>query len=532
MKLFSRFNDSDFEPAFIEYAKSFRSYLISEFDVEETNLLDMIYSESVKESMDIESFLDSQDENLNRTMLYALLHEFDIEVGLGTRGSGERVLCRLFAGENDYIYKDHENISDVINEAGLSGLMHSLAVRNSVIKHEMTCLNYSDVQSYEPFLSDRYGWSDNALIYLNASARNTIFFKKEFDVNVINDDGLYIPEELAALSSPDFYRLSESVQESYLSKALDRLDEIECDAQEESENPDPIDLIKLAAEWPAEYGRACLIKGMHAGDVVPMVSQLSSTLLKRAGFPQSYRDRISDIIVKRMLFSFPEEFKAFFPELPPLEDCMSKNVFVEPGSKLINDLLSKTVKLDLSWNSGIMGYSHKIVSIARENGYKVEDVLPHIKMSDNPSTLNMSCLIKNMDEIGKPAVVYIISKWLDALAAQDKTLSTPTLSATTSSISTLEDKVLFEKFNERLLLLAIKHMDSNYATEKVTQGAYFLFKDDDHKKAFIHEVVNSEHGVTPAIIELGRFSQKDFAEYWGLLSSRSKRSFIGNDLSL
>lgn len=532
MKLFGRFNDSDFEPAFIEYAKSFRSYLVEEFDVEETNLLDMIYSDGVKAIPDIESFLSSQDENLNRTMLYALLHEFDIEVGLGTRGSGEHILYRMFAGENDYIYKDYENISDVINGAGISGLMHSLAVRSSDIKHEMTCLNYSDIHRSEPFLSNRFGWSDNALTYLNASARNTVILNKEFDVDDINDDGLYIPDELAALSSPDFYRLSESAQESYLSKALDRLDEIECDAQEESENPDPIDLIKLATEWPAEYGRACLLRGMHAGDVVPRVAQLSSNLLKRAGFPQSYRDRISDIIVKRMLFSFPEAFKAFYPELPPLEDCMSKNVFMDTGSKTINDLLSKTVKLDLSWNTGLMGYSHKIISISRENGYKVEDVLPYIEAGTNLSTLNINCLIDNVSDIGRPALIYIMSKWLDSLSSLDKTISIPLLGAATSSIYSLDDKEIFVKFNNRLLSLAMKHVDSKYASGKVAKDALFLFKDDHHKKEFIQEMVNSEHEITAFIIELGQFTQKDFSAHWGRLSPSAKRSFIGSDLNL
>jgi hypothetical protein len=531
MKLFGRFNDSDFEPDFIEYAKSFRSYLISEFDVEETNLLDMIYSDNVKDNHDIESFIESQDENLNRTMLYVLLHEYDIEVGLKSRVSAHHDIYRMFAGEQKYIYKDHENISDFIYECGLSGVVHGFAVKNLDIKFEMTRIMYSDIQAEEQRMHEGFGWEFNAIAYLSSCARG-ILLGNEFSPDCINHDGIEIPEELINISSPGFYERSALDQEKLLRVAISRLKETDLENDEGYQDSYSIDITEIATKWPTEYGIACLILGLPACEIVSRVSKLSTVLLKIAGWTESNSELISDILIKRMLFSFPAEFKVVFPDLPPIEDCITKDIISDPGSERINDLLLKVLKLDFSWHAGLMGYGHKLITLANEIGYKTDDILPLIEVSENISILTLDSLVGNIDIAGKTAVVHVISRWLDALNHSNKTIGVLSLRESTALIAGLDDKRIFGQFNEQILRTINKQMNSKYATEKVVNGSYFLFKDEDHKKEFVNEIVSSGYVVTPSIIELGRFSQKDFSAHWGSLSRISRRSFIGKDLDL
>ncbi len=526
MNIFNRINNESLDASFIEYAESFRNYLCREFGAEKSDFLSMIYSDKVSGS-NISEFLEANNVNFNRTMMYLLLREYDIEVGIQEDPSRTHIIHRLFSSDMDHLYLNYENLSDFISVNGLAGLLGSFCIKDHGVKKELARLLYEDIKDYENFLGEDQLWSDGVLTYLSVAARHLIF-NDEHQVRELNADSVYIPPSLELLSVNNFYQADQSTQERLIAAAFSDLNEIDKRASYAESN---VGGLKLAIEWPSEYGRACLIAGDPVHDVIPRVAQLSGILLKRNGIPDEEVGCIVEILLKRMLFSFPDDFRNAFAIQPDIEHCLAANVIKNNDSDEINKILLGALKADFGESFFSMGSAHKFIALIKDNGYELDAAIPLLEMNNSGfATRALQSIIDDRAEIGENHVIKIVSKWLTDLKEADLLLNNRLAGATHGKIAILNDASLFSLYNECLLKSAIKSESLQLSNNNFS--ASFLFSGKESLEDFVSMLADSRELLTPYVIKLGKFTRHDFAPHWKKLSSEIKRSFAENDLGM
>lgn len=527
VNIFKFIEDSSFENGFIKYAGLFKSFLHDECGVEYSDMLKMILNDKVK-NHSVVKFMMSNSVRHNRTLFYSLLHENYLAPAMSGIKNGSGRLYDLFPDSEEYFHKEFEDIYDTLANNGISSIFNSFSTIDVQLDKKLTAFAYNDLRNREALWREDESWAYMLHDYLTASARHFLFddgCESIKDINFYNEE---IIPEVEKLTRLDFFRIEKGAQSIILGEALKAVSEIDLDYDGD---PGTVDLVKLAIEWPAEFGRARLIRGESVAEVVSMVSQLADTLLELSHMSTECRATVIATTIKRMLFNFPAEFAEFFPERPPVKDCIAKISSSSFLSEQAASALTRAQKLNPGWDSSQFGFSHKIIRFIRENGYNTNEAAFEINIGIDTYPNAIHDLFKQAEEIGKSLVAELTAGWMCKFDNDDKSLSLHAMTEFYPLVMSVDNDNLYEEFNR----LFIKSMSVDCASPVVDMARgriSLIFKYPDSRERLIEKIVNENVLLTTTMIKLCKFKQRDFAPYWAKLSSESKRTFISNDLAL
>lgn len=528
MDFFENASNSDLHSDFLAYLHRFRMFLCESLNSESASIFSIMMNHG-ETNYSIDDFISGADQKMNRAMMYLLIRDYDIELGLHGKNSTAGAIYDHFEDRDDTFHR-YDEVESFIREHGIAGLCNSFPVHSESLRKELGEYMYEDVRHDEYVGEDSYYKGESVVDFLRLKAR------------------------LLCLS-PERPYFCESFQEFKSTPIIDKLTDVDFfDADKEiieatidefhiSLSDDPFNysedavgniMGRLCFTWTIEVIRSKIISGGNPVDLIPKLKNIIEIMIKKSDIESEQIDKVTEDLLMLSLAPFPSDYKKVFGNnVMNLEDITQRKNNYSVSSSLPG--------IGFSRISGDMGLSSNSPSILAEyKSYPMESIASAVGKSEIDCNSIGDIINKYKDNGEDPSLgALILDEWIlnmskkgvatginsgHAMSLMRKTLET--MSQVRDYVDTLSDKKTKDLFNDSLLDI----ISNEYSPKK--HGVTFIFNSNDHRVEFIRKHSLHKKEINEEILQAGGFEQPDFKEFWDTMSTGSKKTIIAQELGL
>lgn len=567
MNFFIRANNSALDADFIAYLQSFKDILIKDYEAEENNLLDMIYTGSVEDA-DLFEFFESNSNYYSTALQYMLLRDYNIECGLGSPSSNPSLIYKLF----DQVAEEFRNNdcgADLMSQFGAAGLFNSFPINDEEIKKDLCSLIYEEIGGSEYFYDDEELTTDFMSEYLCICARLTMVNPRNRE-SIGHPASMASPDWISNLSDPLFLERSLDEKQSIFNDFFEGMINLKAEEDEESsqENDDePMsdeeilddvvsDVKEILRYWPIEIMRSSIILGNSVESTIEQGREIIGVILDKIGYSHELKQEKIEEMIKMALLPFPSSFIEAFGNNPPSFQAVFNS------HKGIEDGFGNWSNSGLGFEnvSGFYGLSSGTVKVLNQYNNYGEDAINYIIEKSSMPSIAINDICSRSQALNDKQAEKIVSRWIaemdEKFSRFDKPGSHPNhdfiLEAGTSSAlikashykGSLYEFMLNSIAETRESIISLGSSELNklintYILKALTvdgikarDGLIFIFENDEDKNDFIRSNLTDPSKINKNVVAAGAFSQKELSEQWSGMVPSVKKSITMSEFGI
>lgn len=523
---FTNVKNNELDPYFLDYLDRLRSFLAEKTLEPVGSILEMVINSDISH-IEMSLFLDYNDNNLNRALLYLLVRDQSIKADNVNSSYFSNFLdddnhIKSLFSESSQIYFDCDEVETLLNENGIAAIAYSLPVKNDKLRTELARMVYEDAIDYEPEQTRAFFFNEDLTPYLCSSVRAlSIVNGKAFAGKCYGESD--IPVEVVSMAHCDFFFLDKIDQKKIIDNGFSVMDQFMSQFYKNGERGV---VEALAVQWPSEFIRSRIVGENFRHEDIDSARGVIEILLERLMSNKSEIKKATDAILKSALIPFKAQFNAIFDDdIPPIGAIISHTEnLIETGDGNTARLWSGFSFGPAASSFGLAQSTVKMLS--RYDEYK-DDIVDYCASTSFMTHHAIASLIKShsLDPLGIEN--KIVNKWLEN-KAEKPIPSFYHLDQIYQRVKDCNNTQIVDNYNNALLSVFLK--GSGVGEDDVL--VKFIFESDHHKKIFIEysKIYNME--MSRELILSGDFSYSDFKPYWKDMGNKSKRFFLSSEMSL
>lgn len=521
---FATISNDKFSKEALDYIAEFDKYLRINQKLSGINIIDMIYSVE-KDNINIDSFLEGSDKSLARTLHLALMYEFDVQIGIGSRGCKSYVIEDLFDSIDSYNVNDGEGTGalSLLCFSGAVGLSNNVMIKDDKVRLGIARVYFMTLQHEEDPVSDYFLSSDDVNGYLCAYSRSQIIQRSdEFKAGF--EHSINVPEEIKKITSPDFFTLEPKDQDTLLRSLFKRMNE---DTKVEYGEGifTPFAMMALAARWPVEHIRTTLILGGDVNHAIKESEQVIRVILDISGLDHDEIAEKSKNICMLALLPYPQIFKSKYPgEILPIDIAFTVND--REGSNDYSFPYYSGIGFDVL--SSEMGLTHNFVrSMSNDYGYGADLIVNAISKSE-PDGYTLNMLSKGTSGISSSDANEVISRIIPGIKEGHPAVQVRDLLWIEETVRIVDNDNLKFEYNKAIIDHA--SINTNYANQEPIPS--MLFSKNISREFMADYIMSSNINIDERIMRSGGFKPSDLAKNWKSVDPGVKSRVIQKDLGM
>ena len=521
---FDTISNDKFSKEALDYIAEFDKYLRVNQKLSGINIIDMIYSVE-KENINLDSFLEDSDKSLARTLHLALMYEFDVQIGIGSRGCKSSVIEDLFDSIDSYNVNDGEGTEalNLLCFSGAVGLSNNVMIEDDRTRLGIARVYFATLQHYEDPVTRDFLSNDDTNSYLCAYSRSQITQKSdEFKINSEYNNN--IPEEMKSITTPDFFTLDQDDQSKLLKDLFERVS-LNTEAEYGENTFTQFTMMALAARWPIEHIRTTLILGGDMDHAIREAQQVIQVILDIAGLKPSEINEKSKNICMLALLPYPQLFKEKYgDEVLPIDIAFTVNS--REGSNDFSFPYYSGIGFDIL--SSEMGLTHNFVkSMSRDYGYRNDFIVDAISKSQ-PHGHALNMLSKGKSGISSDDVNEIISRIIPGVKENHPFVQVRDLLWIEETVRIVDNDNLKFEYNKAIIDHA--SINTNYANQEPIPS--MLFSKNISREFMADYIMSNNINIDERIMRSGGFKPSDLAKNWKSVDPGVKSRVIQKDLGM